>query len=109
MTPAQVKKALDEAATRYWEEVDRLAAIVTREHVAPFCNRHGVRFVPGMGSWGFHGAAAEATARRPARAWGVWDYSELPARLADVLMADTITGQSLGSLGRDYTPPNYKA
>jgi len=96
MTPGQVARALEAAEARYWAEVDRIAEAVTRENVAPFCDRHGVRFRPGMGSWDFDGAAAEDTPRRPARAWASWDFSELPAKLAKVLDARTIGGHSLG-------------
>lgn len=109
MTPGQVARALEAAEARYWAEVDRIAEAVTRENVAPFCDRHGVRFRPGMGSWDFDGAEAKDTPRRPARAWASWDFSDLPANLGKVLDARTLEGHALGAIAPGYTPPNFKA
>lgn len=97
-----VAAALERAENDYWAEVDRLTEIVRQAHIIPFCNKHGVKFVSGMGGWSFHGRKANG------KAWANYDNADLPKRMASALLQELLNrANDLGSMTRDYTPPNY--
>lgn len=97
-----VAAALERAENAYWAEVDRLAEVVRQAYIIPFCNKHGVKFVSGMGGWSFHGRKANG------KAWANYDNAGLPKRMASALARDLLNrANDLGSMTRDYTPPNY--
>lgn len=87
------------AAMRHVEKVtDQVAADVRRMHVIPYCDKHNLKFVTGMGMWMF--VTTKDEIKQP---------STLPKRLAHLMYASTYSkANSLGSLIQDYTPRGFK-
>jgi hypothetical protein len=105
-TSRAVVAAVEAARVAYWDAIDAAATQARTLHVIPFCNRHGWKFIAGMGTWSFRDSAGEHH--------GTWEIDNEAAgrsfygvRLWDALTAETIGGQDLGSLIEDYTPPGY--
>lgn len=103
-------KSLEQAQKAYWDQVGAIADRVRTELVIPFCDRKGWRFVAGMGTWNFVKPKAKGH-----EGVSIWDEPtdaegrrRFGVRLWNALQADVISGQSLGSLIPDYTPPGYE-
>lgn len=96
----KIERQLDRLARQFEREADKLIAEARQKYVIPFCDRTGLRFTAGMGSWSFDN--------------GHGDYKnlpeELPKRLGDVLSAEYPLNRcnDVGSLMESYTPKNYK-
>jgi len=88
----------------YKETVDVLASFVRRTEVIPFCDKHGVQFRAGMGTW---------TLYDPKTQKSIWisTYRKNPEFVRLQKLLDTpVDGmdQYLGSLMKDYTPGGAK-
>lgn len=98
------------AADVYCAAMGDLAESIRQDLVIPFCERTGMRFCAGMGSWDFNGkgksfAGWQERAELRAR-------HRLGARLYDALTIEWGVGsgrQDVGSLIASYTPTTYKA
>lgn len=108
MTTQQIKKTFDKINRERDAALERLAAVVMEQHVKPFCDRLGVKFCSGMGSWNFEGYETEPTPRRSARAMSDFDSADLPKTLADLLHLPIDHFNDLAALMDDYTPTSYK-
>lgn len=97
---------LEAIAERVDREQDALIAAVRNDLLVPFCNRTGMRFTAGMGSWSFDKLDR----------YGFRQYLHfgdpipgIPKTLSDFLHKDALLSRNdLGSLMQDYTPPNYR-
>ena len=81
--------------------LDSEIARIQRETIIPFCDKHGYRFIAGMGTWNFTHKTRESI--------GGWNSDELPARILSTLRIEypLNRGQDIGSMMPDYTPPNF--
>ena len=103
--PSKYERALDRARrdADIWQ--DRVAVQARKDLVIPFCEKHGYKFVAGMGSWSFHREHGSEQRKQI----GSWNEDLLPKRLREVLQLDAIDcNNSLGSLMPDYTPKNWR-
>lgn len=105
MTPGQAKKALERAEQFYWQEVNRIAEEVRRVHVIPFCDKHKVSFLAGMGRWSFNGPAQKGRPGWPDKRWGDFESEDLPKKLSEVLHLSTVSSTTdLGLMVEEYRP-----
>lgn len=100
-----IDKAADKIEARADAEFEELAALVREKYVIPFCNRHHLRFVSGMGEWIFSEGARDTGHYG---CYGKWSDERLPKRLRDALCRSIRNGrQGLGSFMQDYTAPTF--
>ena len=103
-----VQRKLDELRDEMARDVDALAEKVRAELVIPFCDKHSLKFVAGMGTWLFFTADGDQFGSG-------YDWTESRAgkirmskTLRDALSADVYYCQNdLGSLIPDYTSRAY--
>jgi hypothetical protein len=88
------------ADAAYDRAVTRAARRLTRDHVRPFCDKHGLDFVAGMGSWSFHREGDHDAQINHNDSYG--NMPTLPKRLEALLSIEVYGGQSLGSVAPDY-------
>ena len=97
----KLERKFDQLARALEREADKAMAEARTKYVIPFCDRTGMRFIAGMGSWSFDKPGCESI--------GSWNSEDLPKRLRDVLTVEYPIGRcDAGSLMADYTPKNYK-
>lgn len=99
-------KILEQIQADAIRKQDNLIAAVRAELLVPYCNRAGLRFTAGMGSWSF-----DKPNRYGSTDW--FSYNEPPPRIPKTLLAflrqhAIDCNNDLGSLMQDYTPPNYR-
>jgi hypothetical protein len=100
-----VYNAVDSIEARAEAEYDALAKLVRTKYVIPFCDRHHLKFVSGMGGWNFSEGARETGYYG---FYDKWQDERLPKRLRDALCTSIRHGrQPLGSFMCDYTAPTY--
>lgn len=102
MTPSELSKALNVAARECERKCDVAIEYARKKYVIPFCEKHGCKFIAGMGSWSFHGGSIGQM--------GGWCDDRLPKRLLAVLRNEHPLNHNndCGSLMADYVPTNYK-
>ncbi len=107
MTPAQLTQALDRLQASIRAQEDTIIAQVRAKYVIPYCDRYGLRFTAGMGSWSFDNGK---TGYYEIHIGGWSNPHELPKRIWDCLNRSLPSnpGQDLGSVMEDYTPKNYR-
>ncbi len=96
MKRCALQRELNRIAARADREEEKAIAAARLKYVVPFCDRTGYKLSAGMGSWSFHRGDDMLNT-----------YDMLPVRLRAVMEAETLTGQSAGSLMQDYTPKNF--
>lgn len=99
-------KALDAIAEQAGKQADALITQVRRELLIPYCDRTGLRFTAGMGSWSFD---------KKGITYGSWDADfpppRVPKRLYEFLQSGYPTNphyNDCGSMMLDYTPLSWK-
>ena len=87
-------------------KADGLIALVREKLLIPYCDRTGLRFTSGMGSWSFD---------KKGVTYGDWDADfpppKIPKTLYDFLTSGYVTNpqyNDCGSMMLDYTPANWK-
>lgn len=94
----EYEKILQRGQAQLEKLTDKVCDDVRREHLIPFCDKKGVKFVSGMGSWAFYDSRGEV----------LWNR-QIPKRLLHLLEASTYSyHNSLGSFINDYTPKGFK-
>lgn len=103
VTPAFVAKELERLLDQYNAGTAQLIDAIRSKYVIPYCERTGMRFRAGNGSWSFDNGKGKYM--------GEWrDASEdLPKRMYELLVTEVaVSRNDLGSLMADYTPTTYK-
>jgi hypothetical protein len=115
------EKALDKLFRGYCDQVEALAMQVREQYVIPFCDKHGLRFVAGMGSWCFWDSKGTYLFEAMEHIGDDWSTDERGLgylhsgeetkryrckRMLHLLATppDGFNGSPLGSLMDDYTP-----
>ena len=95
----KTERALDAVRRRANIETDKIANDVRKRYVIPFCKKHGMRFIAGMGSWSFH---------KPGQ-YPLWNDDNIEnisgsSRMLEALRSELPTnpGQALGSIIESY-------
>jgi phosphorylcholine metabolism protein LicD len=93
-----------EAEDAYCDAMYNLANDIRNEVIVPFCDKHGLSFRSGMGTWILEGHG---------KVYASWDedvHRFMPKKLYEALTIPWHLGarQDLGALIQDYTPANYK-
>lgn len=98
-------KAIDKIEHRAAAEVDKVIEQARLDLIIPYCNRYGMRFTAGMGSWSFD---------KKGQYLGDWldraDFPRMSNALWEFLRAPYPFNRmnDLGSMTPDYTPLNWK-
>lgn len=100
------EKALDELYHRTRCEEERIVAQVRQELLIPYCNRTGLRFRGGSGSWSFDKWCRDGWRR-------VYSMYETPPRIPKALLwfmrtESILYRTDLGEGMENYTPPGWK-
>lgn len=102
----QYIKALDAISDEAQKKADALIAHVRETLLIPYCNRTGLRFTAGMGSWSFD---------KKGVTYGDWDEDFPPPKISKTLYDFLKSGyptnsnyNDCGSMMLDYAPPNWK-
>lgn len=83
------------------KQVHALAEEIRARYVVPFCDRTGMNFSAGMGSWSFH----DQKGRSIGTTYADWGLKPLPKRLRAALEIDAPGfNQDIGSLIPSYFP-----
>lgn len=100
--PTAFEKQIDVIANRAALEIDRVIEDIRAKYVIPYCDKHNLHFVAGMGTWSFTKPMGYSV--------GGWNADELPKRLRDALTIEypLNKGQDIGSLMMDYKPANFR-
>lgn len=101
MRSSAAQRKLDKAQNAYEREVFKIAAEMRARYVVPFCQKHNLHFVTGMGTWIFF-----SKGRKRFCVSDVWDLDtkRIPKRVLAALTALDISGHDIGSLMQDYVP-----
>lgn len=92
---------LDRLARQYDREVDEALKRARIKYIVPFCDKHGLRFNSGMGSWSFHDSEG--------RYDGDYGCVKIPKRVREVLECDLVYRQDAGSMMTEYTTKTYRS
>lgn len=95
-----MNKKLREARLTLEQAEGSICEQARQQHVIPFCDKTGFRFLAGMGGWSFQKADRRIDSGAESNA-GLW---RLPKGLRSALDAELSNGQCAGSIMRDYTP-----
>ena len=95
----------DQIRARADRQTQALCDQIYARYVVPFCDRTGLHFSSGMGSWSFH--------HRDGRSMDEGSRDEgmpkMPKRLLSYLIVEDPTSRNdLGSIMGSYTPLTYK-
>lgn len=97
------QRRLDAIRREADKAIGQLVKELRAAYVVPYCDRYGVRFRSGMGTWAFFDDCAFMLRDTDGRGDG--EGRKLPRRLCDVLNLETpVDCVSLGALMDDYTP-----
>jgi len=66
-TYKDIVKQVDAAEAAYSKALDSIADQFRKEYIIPFCDRYGLKFQAGNGSWSF---------RREGKSIGAWGYTD---------------------------------
>lgn len=100
-------KRHEELRDRWTTQENALIDAIQHDLLIPFCNRTGLRFTAGMGTWSFDKPNRWNTGKD----WYGSDHKPpgISKTLYDLLREGSACRlNDLGSLMQDYTPPNYK-
>jgi len=100
MNYSQASKALDVIASDCEQRVTVLLDSIRRELVIPFCERKGMKFSAGMGSWDFH-------TKDHRKVMSPIERNGLPFIIFNTLRLEyplNPTVQDIGSMMQGYTP-----
>lgn len=99
----QSREFLHTSYEMYVLDVELFLCKLHREHVIPYCQRHGLSFVAGNGTWCFWKGDADSI--------GQDDEDKLPAGLYALLTSAIpgFPGNDVGSYMPDFKNPNEKA
>lgn len=94
------QKAIEAAHAQCEKACDAAIADVRTRLVIPYCDRHGCRFIAGMGGWNFVWPDGRRATHEE------WSDVRLPKRMCDALCTDYPLSRSndCGSMMADYTP-----
>jgi len=100
-----LQKELDKLNAQYDKAATKLLSEARAKYVIPFCDKHSLKFVAGMGTWCFW---KNGDLWKGEQIWGD-DKEDMPKRLLAVLDAEMHNcPNSAGSLMEDYTSPTYQ-
>lgn len=99
-------RTMDAIAARAERDADRAIAAYRLSHIKPWCDKHGFKFLAGMGGWCFY----HPTDSDKNIGDHDWQESKLPRLIGESMEAEYPTNphiNSVGSVMEDYTPPGW--
>jgi hypothetical protein len=99
----------------YYEKVDQYLAFLRDKYLIPFCDKYGIQFLAGNGTWLLSTYTTEDDQWMQIDADGVGYTAEYfsEAAMADIkeiaqlLRCMYIDGDEIGPIMKDYTPASY--
>lgn len=106
MKRCKLQRDLDRLAILYGHSTDFLLEAARAEYLIPFCDKHGLKFCPGNGTWAF---LLNGKLYAGSQMWSNTSLDKIPKPLLAVLECEIPpTRNHAGSLMREYTSPTYQ-